>query len=138
MIDGPVKTALYSRLSGDSTLTALTGGTAQVYDTLAPQNAGTATVVYQKQSGVPQHTFGTATAWEDQLYMVKAITQGSSVVAGQTILSRVDALLNNQPLSVSGGTQFYLQRVNDLPDYREVVNSITYNHTGASYRLMTS
>ena len=136
--DNDIKRALYTRLAGDATLNSMLSAGSAIYDKRAPQNAGTAVVIYQKQSGVPSYVMGGGTAWEDQRYLVKAVTSGgqSSAPAGR-IDARIDALLNGLPLTVSGRNQFCLKRVGDI-DFVENASSTDYFHQGGSYRLMTS
>ena len=52
------------------------------------------------------------------------------------IASRLNALLTDGALSISGKTQLYLRRESDLPSYSETVDGQRYIHAGALFRLV--
>lgn len=127
-----VKAALFARLDGDSTLDTLaTGG---VFERTAPQGTQCPYVIFSKLSGLAQHSLGSATAFSEDLYLVKAVTdEPSSKVAGQ-IAERIDALLNHHALSVSGATLMVCRRETDV-DYDERTDGRVYKHVGHTYRI---
>ena len=132
-----VKAALNTKLRGDATLTGyLNAGTASVYQNLAAQGDDAPYVIFQKQAGTPDYTF-TGKAFDNDLYMVKAVTQGHSPALAGTIADRIDAVLTDGSLTISGGTHYYLRREADI-DYTETGDGVTYHHIGASYRVWSS
>lgn len=134
MNDNAVKSALAARLEGDATLTAIIGATS-VFDTLAPQNEDPPYVIFQKQSGVPSYTLSER-IWDDQLYAVKAVADGASAAQAGTIHARIDALLTDQPLTVSGHTNHLLRRRRDI-DYTETLpGGNRVRHMGAVYEVV--
>lgn len=128
------KTALVSALAADSTLTGLlNAGTAGIYDSHAPQGATPPYVVFQRMSGVPARVFGRA-AWDAQVWAVKGITTGGSRVTGGSIAARVDAVLDEQTLTISGASNMACQRIADI-EYPEDDNGVQYHHIGGQYKL---
>lgn len=131
-----VKAAIYTKLAADSTLTALLSGTAAIYHRVAPQGADAPYIVFNQQAGTPSYTMGQR-AWDELLYQVKGVTQDSSSVVAGSIADRIDTVLTDQPLSVTGGSAFYVRRSSDV-DYAEVDRGEVYNHEGGLYRLYVS
>lgn len=131
-----IKTALYQRLAADSTLTGLLAdGTAGIHDTQAQQNAGLPLVVFTKPAGNAMYTMGQR-SYDDQLWQIKAVTDGPSSQLGGSIVARIDALLDDQPLTLSGGlTCLSLRRTYDVPEYTETADGLRRTHQGAVYRL---
>jgi hypothetical protein len=68
---------------------------------------------------------------------VKAIDRGSSSDTAEAAQARVQVLLNDASLSISGSTLLYLRRQSDV-EYPEVDNGVRYSHAGALYRLVTT
>lgn len=132
-----VKVGLLAKLQADATLPSLlSGGSASIFDAPAPEGQDAPYVVFQKMTGVPARTFGTR-AWDDTVFMVKGITQGPSKATGGSIAERIDAALDLQTLTISGATNLYLGRDQDI-EYVEVDRGIQYFHCGATYRIWTS
>lgn len=134
----PADAAIYTKLSGDVTLTALlAGGTASpsVYHAEIPQDAALPAVVFNAQSpSTPSRTFG-AVAWENAVYQVKAVTEGRSAAAAGTIAARIDTLLDGPSLTYTGFTHMGCQRIQEI-DYPETAPGGTrFVHRGALYRL---
>lgn len=133
-----VKTGLIAALRADATLTGLLGsGTASIHHSVAPQGSSFPCVTYQKVPGTqPAYTMG-GRAWENELYNVKAVTQGHSAPTAGSIAERIDTVLTDNPVSVSGGTCFYL-RLESYIEYPEVTDGKTYQHIGGSYRVWST
>lgn len=131
-----LKSALYSRLSSDATLGALLSGTAAVYESVAPQGADAPYVVFNAQSpGIDSETFG-GRSWTDSVYLVKAVTEGDSSAAAGTIAARIDTLLENAPLTLSGtASNLYLRRTTAV-DFPEVDSGKKFRHLGGLYRIV--
>lgn len=71
-------------------------------------------------------------AFQRHPYFVECVDRGSSAQRAQNILARVDALLNDAALSISGRTTMYLRREQTI-ERDEEVSGVTYNRVGASY-----
>jgi hypothetical protein len=142
----PVRKALFGKLAGDGTLDALLGTPPSgyrhsIFYEQAPQGASLPLVVFSKSSGVPTDTFGTPGALNSDVWLVKSIDRdsrggtasGSSNV--EDVSLRVQALLNDATLSISGADHLYLRRESDV-DYAEVTQGESYRHCGSLYRLV--
>ena len=130
------------KLAGDTTLTNLlgtpaTGYSKAIYHQQAPASAQFPLIIFSKSSGVPTEAFGTPSALETDVWLVKAVDKDTSADDAEAIAARVKALLNDATLSISGSTLLYLRRQGDV-EYSEVEEGVTYAHCGALYRLVTT
>ena len=136
-----IRRALYGRLAGDVTLRNLlatppSGYGQNIYYQDAPNSATYPLVIFQKQAGTPTETFSDPDALDTGLWLVKGIDHSASADTVEAIQSRVTALLNDAPLSISGAALLYLRRQSDI-DYPEDLDGETYKHAGALFRLVT-
>lgn len=130
----PVDTALYSRLAADlGTLTLGTLGCTGVYRFQAPQGSVEPYVIYQQQAGTDSYTFSAQDA-RSLVYLVKAVDASTSGLRAAQMAERIDALLTDKPLSLSGWTNIRLRRESDV-EYIETDAGKTYQHYGALYRV---
>lgn len=135
-----IRRALYGRLSGDTTLNGLlatppTGYSKSIYHDQAPDAAAFPFVVFGKNSGVPTDAFAKPGALETDVWLVKAVDRSTSADTADAIAARIQVLLNDATLSVSGKTHLYLRRQSDV-EYPEVADGVLYRHAGALYRLV--
>ena len=117
--------AIYSRG------TATAAGSYGVYDSIAPQNAALPYVVFQQQAwGVealdPRRR-------EDAYVSIRAISQTGFAQAG-SIDAAIDTAFDNMPLSVSGHTNIWLKRTEQIR-YVETADDKRYYHQGGIYRI---
>lgn len=131
--------AIYGKLAADTTLTNLLGTPApnfaqSIYHEVAPSKASFPYVVFNKQSGTPTYSLKT-TAFNEDVWMVRATDRNTTADLAEQIASRLDALLTDASLSISGQTQLYLRRESDI-DYSEVTDGQTYRHAGSLFRLI--
>lgn len=135
-----VRRALYGKMAGDSTLNALLGTpadgyTKSIYYQRAPADAGFPCIVFSKSSGRPRYAL-TARAYDNDLWLVKAIDRNNDTAdPADNIAARLDELLTDGSLSISGRTQLYLRRESDV-DYPETVDGETYRHSGFYLRFI--
>lgn len=135
-----VRRALYGKMSGDVTLTAMlasppTGRSKSIYYQRAPQGADFPYVVFSKQSGTAIYGL-TARAYDTEVWLVKAVDRSEDSDVAENIASRLDALLTDGTLSISGRTQLYLRRESDV-DYAEDSDGVTFHHAGSLFRLIS-
>lgn len=135
-----VRRSLYGKLAGDTTLNALlgaapTGYAHSIFYQEAPEGATFPFLVFSKSSGVPTWAFK-ADAMDSEVWMVRATDRSTSADAAEAIAARVDALLNDASLSISGRTLLYLRREGDI-DFSEVTDGVKYAHSGATYRVIS-
>jgi hypothetical protein len=132
-----VEAALYSKLTGDGTLVGLlAAGTASVHAYRAPENSVSPLVVFSEQADTPGYTFR-ARAWENLLYLVKGVVEEYSMKTAGQIAERLDALLSDGTLSISGRSLLYLRRETGVR-YSEQSDGKTYYHAGGVFRVWTT
>ncbi len=128
-----LETALYSKLTGDTTLmTYLPGG---VHNPAAKSPAYPY-LVFQKISGEPSYTL-TQIVSEPYVYQIRIIGRGATSKAPLgSALARVKALLNLQPLTVSGYTHWLTRWEGDMPDMVALDDDgEVLVQVGATYRI---
>lgn len=81
-----------------------------------------------------------ARAFEDATYLVKAVALGSSGADVKTAAARIDAVLDGQPLTITGYKLMTLQRVERVryTEVDEIDKSIRWQHRGGRYQVMAS
>jgi len=133
--------AIYGKLAGDTTLTSLlhsppNGYSQSIYYQLAPEGAQAPYVVFQKQASTPHYSMG-ARDFDDEVWMIKAVDHNTTADTADAIQSRLDALLTDGALSISGKTQLYLRRESDV-DYSETPaeSGERFIHAGSLFRLV--
>lgn len=135
-----VRRALYGKMAGDGTLTGMLGSAAQgytqsIYYGQAPAGAPHPHIIFQKSSGVPTEAFTDPSAFETDIWMIKAVDRASTADPVEAIQARLSALLNDASLSISGGSLMYLRRQSDV-DYPELTDGVQYHHSGSLFRLV--
>ncbi len=101
---------------------------------VAPEGTSYPVLVYQKQAGADVYTLGKHRAWRPFTYLVKVIQTGHTDETAQDAIARVDALLTDTALAVTGYTTMLIERMSDV-EYAEVDNGITYHHVGALFTI---
>jgi hypothetical protein len=138
-----IREALWSRLSTGTALTALlappaNGYTQGIYHEQAPDDARFPFVVFSRSSGRPVEAFTAPSAYEEDMWLVKAIDRSPSGNTAEAIAAAVQSRLNDAPLTIpGGGSLLYLRRQSDV-EYVEVSNGSLYRHCGAMYRLVAT
>ena len=140
----PIQKALYGKMAGDTTLNNMlasppVGANKSIFHQMAPEGADLPFVIFQKQSGTPTYAMSTL-AMDNEVWMVKGVarsgTTGTAGTAGASAIStRLNQLLTDGAISISGSTQLYLRRESDV-EYAEEVDGVRYQHAGALYRLI--
>lgn len=132
-----LETGLYTKLTGASSLTSLlAAGTASVFHRHADENANPPYVVFSKQSRVPARVVGGgAVAWEDALYLVKAVVESPSALLAGSIATRIDETLDQASLTVTGHTHLACHRDSDVDYEEQGPGGQIIQHRGALYRI---
>jgi len=131
-----VDAALLGKLSADSALKALMPD-GVFYDLAA--SGRTRIVIVKLMHHETVDMFG-GPAYEQPLYLVKAVEQSSSALNTINAAKRIDALLNNQPLTINGYTLMTLQ-FREYVRYAEAdsVNpDLRWQHCGGLYLVSVS
>ena len=132
-----VATGIYSVLSTDGTLTGLLGGTF-VYEGKAPDShsVNNPWLVYFEASERPRWLFDSG-RFEESVWHVKAIERNTTHVRVDAIRARVDELLTDGALAVTGGTAVACWRESGSR-YTEVTEDRQYRHSGYDFRVRYS
>jgi hypothetical protein len=135
-----LRRALYGKMSADSTLNNLlatppSGWSKSIFYGHAPDHAGYPFVIFNKQSGVPTYANATKAAFETDVWLVKAVDQNTTADRAEAVSTRLQDLLNDAGLSISGGTEMWLRRESDV-DYLEDADGERFVHSGSLYRLV--
>lgn len=139
-----VRRSLYGKLAGDSTLVAMlgtppSGYSKSLYHQQAPPGAGFPYVIFAKSSGVPRYAIG-ARAYDNELWIIKGVDRPATPHDNTAdrvdgIATRLDTLLTDGTISISGSTLLLLRRSSDV-EYTETADGVLYRHAGALYRLI--
>jgi hypothetical protein len=135
----PVRAAIFAHLSGDATLTGLLAAPGNIFHSIGPQTAAFPLIVFNEAAGTRILQFAGAHIKND-VWQVKAIASGSSETPGalaEDIAARVDVLLDDAVLAITGREHLYLRNESDIPAYPEQDGAESYWHCGSLYRLFT-
>jgi hypothetical protein len=138
-----IRRAIYGKLAGDTTLNNLLGVPASgyakaIYHQIAPAGAQFPFVIFDKMAGTPTEAFGDPDAFDEDIWLVKAIDKGMSADTAEAIQGRIKVLLNDATLSISGAELQYLRRESDVEYSETSKDNVPFRHAGAQYRLITT
>jgi len=125
-----IETGLYSALSGDTALTGELGSTA-IYNRHAPQGTDRPYVIFFHAGG--GHENINPSDLQNHLYMVKAVADGSKQAG--TIDDLVIDVLHQGTLTVSGYTNIYMARENEVQVTEVARDGKPIYHCGGYYRV---
>lgn len=125
-----LETGLYNALKNSSALTTELGGTL-IYNKLAPQGTTGAYVVFQWQGGGPEND--TPRESKSVLYTVRAIADTQAKAA--TVAGLIDNALHKQTLSISGHSNYWTAREQDLNLLELTAGAQPKYHVGGIYRI---
>jgi len=128
-----VRDAIWETLTADATLVGYLGDDNGVYHRTAPQEATFPFVLFHKQAGHPEWTFGDH--HNDELWTIKAVDNHASADVAEAIYAHIEDALHDAPLEVDGYGLIYCRREIDV-DYGEHEEGIVIHHIGAQYRIM--
>lgn len=130
-----IRKAILDRLLADATLTAMATG-ARIYDTQAPPETALPYLIVQFMGGGVRPI--TPRRKMDLVFVVKAVSKGPNAAASWDIIDRVDYLLDNHALAVTGYTTYWLKRESPDINYIESAGGDVYRHVGTTFRLRMS
>lgn len=142
-LDGADK-FIWDRLTGQAGMAALVqtpGGEWKVFSELAPREiAGeevtTPYIVFSFLVGPDNLAIGRARIFTRPVYLVRAVTEGTSLVQAAAIADLIDLALHNAPpaVPIAGLQVMGSDRVQPIR-FIEVTDGVRYNHVGGQYRL---
>ena len=130
-VNNLIGSALYSKLTAGTALTALLSGTSAVYRNLAPDHATLPYVVFSLSAGGPLNR--TPSDSREQVYFVRAYASGANT-AGR-IDGEVSSLLHHGSISVSGYTNYLIDRETDFELVETPESGDKVYMAGAYYRI---
>ena len=128
-----LEAALYAKLSGDATLTTLAPG--GVWRGIAPLGTTGVVVVFSQISSIDAYTLADR-ATSTHNYMVKAIAPGETATPAWDAAARIDALLTDQPMTLSSGSVMSVRRERTMT-LTENDGGEEYQHAGGYYIIWT-
>lgn len=125
-----------AKLSTDGALTAL--ATDGVYMDEAPSGK-TKFVIVSLVDETDEAAFS-GRAFEDALYQVVYRERSTSGVNAKAAAARIDALLDNQPLTVTGYTLMTMRREKRIrmTEVDEIDPALRWQHRGGQYQVVVS
>ena len=132
-----IRKALYTKLTGTSAVSQKLATPTSVFHGEAPADAAYPFVIINKQSNQRTRAFGKSTAFEGEVWMVKAVDRNSTSNRAESISEAVQAALINGTLTVTGVTVEDIYPTGDV-DYLETEGDQTYRHHGTLYRIVTT
>jgi hypothetical protein len=126
LVDGVVNT-----LQADATLAS--AAPSGVWRHIAPEGMTGVYVVVTPQINMASYEMG-GEVYEVQRVQVKAVHESTTGASAQTAADRVDVLLNQVTLTISGFTCMTCHRVETF-EYVERTPTSVYQHRGSDYEL---
>lgn len=131
-----IRAWIYLTITGDPALAGLIG--TKCYHGVAPAGTAFPYVVFQMLSpGNDLIALGAARIWANPLYLIKAVTKGSSTGPIEPIDNRIDALLHAKSGTVTNGViwECVRERPHEQP---ELTDGVMYMNLGGEYRIKAS
>lgn len=134
-----VRRAIHGKLRGDTTLMALlatppAGYSKSTFDDQAPEGAQYPYVIVGQSASTPRYAMS-ALAMDEDVWLIKGVDRNHTSDIADAIADRLDALLTDGSLSISGKTKLYLRRESAVR-YPEVADGTLYRHSGHYFRLI--
>lgn len=127
-----VDTALYGTLSAGTALTSQLAGTTSIYHGAAPRDSSLPYIIFSQSAGGDAND--TPRRRKDLVYTIQAVSDASYRTAG-LIDAAVDDLLHGQTLTVSGWTNFWTMREQDIEYIETADDGRRIFHVGGMYRI---
>lgn len=131
-----VDASVIAKLSSDATLMALMAD--GVYWDLAP-NGKTKFVIVSQLSHADENGFD-GRLFETIVYLVKAVDRNQDGTTAKSAASRIDVLLQDVPLTITGYTHTETRRIERVryTEDDDLDSNIRWQHRGGHYELMVS
>lgn len=131
-----IRRALYSKLTGTSSVSSKLATPTSVFHEEAPEGAAYPFVIIAQQAKTRRRAFAKSTAFEDEIWMVKAVDRNTTSDAVDQINEAAEAVLANGTLSVSGGTVEDIYPTANV-EYIEQEGDQAWRHAGVLYRIVS-
>lgn len=124
--------AIYTKLKAGTALTALLPGSTSIYHMQAPDNPTFPYVVYSLQAGGPLNQ--TPSDMRDEIFFIRGYSKVSALSAG-SIDTQISSLLHHGSISVTGYTNFVINREQDFANIENTPADDKIFMAGAFYRF---
>jgi len=126
-----VDTGIYSKLSADATLVALLSAGTPIYQMQAPPDTARPYIIYFHAGGGNENI--TPSDLRSLVYAVKGVSD--TLVAAGNIDARIEDVLHNQSITVTGYTNIWLAREDEVQLVEIAPDGNPIYHYGAYYRI---
>ena len=126
-----IREGLYSKLIGDTALISELGGDTAIYYGVAPQETARPYVVFFNAGGGPDNTYPSDLTSE--VYVVKVVAD--NLGGALTVDNACKTALHKQTLTVTGYTNIWTRRENELSLTEVSDDGTVIRHEGAYYRI---
>lgn len=130
-----LRKSIYQKLTTTSTVSSKLATPTSVFHGQAPPDAAYPFIVFNKQGKSRDRAFAKTTAFENEVWLVKAVDRNSTSNRAESISEAVEAALTNAALTVSGATVEDIYPTGDV-DYLEVDGDQTFRHHGVLFRVV--
>lgn len=126
---------IVEKLLATSAVTAAASG--GIYPKLAPEGKSYPLITVWPQQAPQAGRVFQQVAYEESVFLVKAISTGTSPKTAHDIAKLIRAALDLQTLTLDTKTHIAVAWLADF-DYTEHVKGVTYHHEGGFYQVTTS
>jgi len=126
-----IREALYSKLIGDTALISELSGDTAIYYGVAPQETARPYVVFFNAGGGPDNTYPSDLTSE--VYVVKAVAD--NLGGALTVDNACKTALHKQTLTVTGYTNIWTRREDEVSLTEVSDDGTVIRHEGAYYRI---
>jgi hypothetical protein len=130
-----LSSAVFSKLSQGTALTALLAGTSSVYFNIAPDEATLPYVVFSYQSAMDENL--TPRRSVNDLMYIRGYTDVSGAAAGN-IATQIDNLFQGATITVTGWTNFWSARETEIENTEITASGKRIYNAGGVYRIRVS
>jgi hypothetical protein len=124
--------AVMAKLQGDATLASLAPG--GVYRDVAPENVPDPFVIVGLQAHRDVYEQASAPAYEEPIYLVKAVAKDTDGAGAKSAAARIHALLHGATLTISGFTPMDCKRIERIA-FTERDGPVYWQHNGGLYQV---
>ena len=132
-----IRKSLYEKLTGTGAISSKLATSTSVFHGEAPPDAAYPFLIINQQSNQRTRAFGKTTAFEGEVWLVKAVDRNSTSNRAESIREAAQAALTNGTLTVSGVTVEDIYPTGDV-DYLETEGDQTFRHHGTLFRIVTT
>ena len=131
-----IRRALYQKLTGTQAVSSKLATPTSVFHEEAPEGAAYPFVIIAQQAKSRTRAFAKATAFETEVWLVKAVDRNTTSDAVDQISEAAESVLANGTLTVTGGTVDDIYPTANV-EYIEQEGDQSWRHAGVLYRIVS-